>query len=121
MPTMVALEYEGTASTATPSTKEGGATSAPGLIVGESGELVVSEQGGDNVSLDDLRQFLVNLPDFPPALKAQLNSIQDWQNTLPLPIPVDRVQSTKVNVSGATGGDGLLLTDNSGLASAIIW
>jgi hypothetical protein len=87
------------------------------LVVAEAGELVVDVQGGQ-VSLPELRDFLLGLPGLPQATVNQLRQIQNWNETLPVPIPVDRVnwQSTSFN-----GNQGLLLNDNSGIGSAAIW
>ncbi|HEX8966405.1 MAG TPA: hypothetical protein VF937_00900 [Chloroflexota bacterium] len=94
----------------------GGSRSAQALVVAEAGELVVDVQG--NVSLTDMRDFLLGLPGLPPSVVSQLKQIQNWNNTLPVPVPVDQVhwQSTTIG-----GNQGLLLNDNSGVASAAVW
>ncbi len=93
-----------------------GTSSKNDVVVGEAGELVVDVQG--NVSLPELRDFLLGLPGLPPAVVSQLKQIQDWNNTLPIPVPVDQVnwQSATIN-----GSQGLLLNDNSGVGSAALW
>jgi hypothetical protein len=93
-----------------------GSSGKNGLVVAEAGELVVDVQG--NVSLPELRDFLLGLPDLPPTVVSQLRQIQSWNNTLPIPVPVDQIhwQSTTFN-----GAQGLLLNDNSGIGSAAIW
>ena len=93
-----------------------GGTSRDELIVAQAGELVVDVEG--NVSLPEMRDFLLGLPGLPPPVISQLRQIQNWNETLPIPMPVDRVhwQSTKIN-----GSQGLLLDDNSGVGSAAIW
>jgi hypothetical protein len=87
------------------------------LIVGEAGELVVDVEGG-KVSLPEMRDFLLGLPGLPPTVVSQLKQIQNWNETLPIPVPVDQVhwQSDTFN-----GNQGLLLKDNSGVASAALW
>jgi anti-sigma factor RsiW len=87
------------------------------LIVGAAGELVVDVEGG-KVSLPEMRDFLLGLPGLPPAVVSQLKQIQNWNETLPIPVPVDQVhwQSATFN-----GNPGLLLNDNSGLGSAGLW
>jgi hypothetical protein len=93
-----------------------GGTSRDELIVAQAGELVVDVQG--NVSLPEMRDFLLGLPDLPAPVISQLRQMQSWNDTLPIPVPVDRVhwQSTTIN-----GSQGLLLNDNSGVGSAAIW
>jgi hypothetical protein len=87
------------------------------LIIGEAGELLVDVEGG-KVSLPEMRDFLLGLPGMPQATVNQLKQIQNWNQTLPIPIPIDKVnwQSTTFN-----GNQGLLLNDNSGVGSAAIW
>ena len=87
-----------------------------GLVVAEAGELAVGVEG--NVTLDELRELLLGLPDLPPETAQQLRAIQDWRNTLPIPVPMDRIRWQQVTVAG---GPGLLLADNSGLGSGAIW
>jgi hypothetical protein len=86
------------------------------LIVGQAGELVVDVEG--KVNLDEMRDFLLGLPGLHPTVANQLRQINKWNETLPIPVPVDRVnwQSTAFN-----GHQGLLLNDNSGVGSAAIW
>jgi hypothetical protein len=93
-----------------------GAASKNGLLIAEAGEVVADAQG--NVTLPEMRDFLLSLPGLPATVVAQLRQIQNWNDTLPIPVPVDRVQwqSTMVN-----GSQGLLLNDNSGVVSAVIW
>jgi hypothetical protein len=104
IPTAAALEY-------------GDKASRNALIVGEAGELVVDVEGG-NVSLPEMRDFLLGLPGLPPAVVSQLKQIQNWNETLPIPIPVDQVHWQSANFNG---NQGLLLNDNSGVASAAVW
>jgi hypothetical protein len=49
---------------------------------------------------------------------SQLKTIKNWNQTLPLPIPVGQVKWTSATFKG---NDGLLLNDNSGIGSAAIW
>jgi hypothetical protein len=94
----------------------GNSTAKQALIIGEAGELVVDVQG--NVSLDELRDFLLGLPGLPTTTVSQLRQIKNWNDTLPIPVPIDKVnwQQTDFN-----GNQGLLLNDNSGVGSAAIW
>jgi hypothetical protein len=94
----------------------GGASSKEALIVGQAGQLVVDVEG--KVSLPEMRDFLLTLPGLSPSVVNQLKNISAWNQTLPVPVPVDQVnwQSTSFN-----GHQGLLLNDNSGIGSAAIW
>jgi hypothetical protein len=86
------------------------------LIVAQAGELVVDVQG--NVSLPEMRDFLLGLPGLPPAVVSQLRQIQNWNETLPIPVPVDQVNWQPASINGSPG---LLLKDNSGAGSAAVW
>jgi hypothetical protein len=103
MPAAALLEY-------------GGDQSKSELIIGEAGELVVDVQG--NVSLPELRDFLLGLPGLPADVVGQLKQIQNWNDTLPIPIPIDHVHWQSVSFNG---NQGLLLNDNTGVGSAAIW
>jgi hypothetical protein len=87
-----------------------------GLVVGEAGTVTVDVDGG--VTLNDLRQFLLQLPGLSPQTVRQLQAIDDWETTLPVPIPVDQINWERATIAG---GPGLLLNDNTGLGSAAIW
>jgi hypothetical protein len=94
----------------------GGQGSRNEVIVAEAGELVVDTQG--NVSLTEMRDFLLGLPGLPPAIVSQLKQIQNWNDTLPIPVPVDQVNWQKTTINGNSA---LLLNDNSGVGSAVVW
>jgi hypothetical protein len=103
IPAAAALEY-------------GNPQNRSGLVVAEAGEVVADVQG--NVSLPEMRDFLLSLPGLPAGIVNQLKQIQNWNDTLPIPVPIDQVhwQATTIN-----GNRGLVLNDNSGVGSAAIW
>ena len=103
MPAGVLLEYTGAGNGLT-------------LVVGQAGELEVGVEGG--VTLDELRELLLGLPGLPPETARQLRAIQDWRNTLPIPVPVDQFNWQQTTIAG---GPGLLLADNSGIGSGALW
>jgi hypothetical protein len=88
------------------------------LVIGQAGELQVGVDSPHNVSLEELRDFLLGLPGIPADTAAQLRSITDWRSTLPIPVPTDTVNWHPQNFGGHPG---LLLNDNSGVASAAVW
>jgi hypothetical protein len=94
-----------------------GSSSKEALIVAQAGELVVDVEGG-KVSLDEMRDFLLGLPGLPSSVVSQLKQIKNWNQTLPIPVPVDVVNWTSTTFKG---NQGLLLNDNSGVGSAAIW
>jgi hypothetical protein len=95
---------------------QGGSRAA--LVIGQAGELQVGVDSPRNVSLEELRDFLLGLPGIPADTAAQLRSITDWRTTLPIPIPTDQVNWRSASFGGHPG---LLLNDNSGAASAAVW
>ena len=84
-------------------------------MVGAARELEVGVEG--NVSLAELREFLLTLPDLPPETVRQLRAIEDWRTTLPIPVPVDQIAWQPVTIAG---GPGLLLADDSGIGSGAL-
>lgn len=88
----------------------------PGLVVGQSRQLVVTTEGG--VTLEEFRSFLLSLPGLSQETKRQLENIDNWRETLPLPVPRGSVDWEETQIAGI---DGLLLGDNTGLGSAGVW
>jgi len=109
VPSAVVLQYGQT-------TGSGAVGMAVPMLVGQAGLLTVDVEG--NVTLDEMRDFLLDLPGLPPETVQQLRAIQDWQTTLPIPVPVDLVDWQGTTVDGAPG---LLFSDKLGLGSAVVW
>jgi hypothetical protein len=93
-----------------------GRDGGPALLVGKAGTLGMATEGG--ASLEELREVVLGLPGLPAELVAQLRGINDWRNTLPLPIPADQVGSSPTTVNGA---EALNFTDKSGRLHALVW
>lgn len=87
-----------------------------GLLIGQAGVIAVSAEGA--VTLDELRDFLLELPGLSPETAQQLRTIDEWRTTLPLPIPADQIAWERATIAGSSG---LLLNDNTGLGSAALW
>jgi hypothetical protein len=103
LPPIVVLEY--------PSSNN-----KPSLMIGQTREVQVGVEGA--ASLEEVRAFLLNLPDLPPDLVRQLRSIQDWTSTLPIPVPIDKMTWQETTITGAPA---YILNDNTGLGSGVIW
>lgn len=86
------------------------------LMIGQFEQVTAGVEG--KASLDEVRDFLLGLPSVSPATARQLRGIQDWRNTLPLPIPADQVRWSDVTVAG---GQGLLFAEKGGPGNAVIW
>jgi hypothetical protein len=103
LPPVVMLEYSA-------------ADNKPGVMIGQAREIQVGVEGG--ASLDEVRNFLLSMPDLPPDLARQLRSMQDWTTTLPIPVPIDKVTWQETTIAGAQA---YILNDNTGLGSGVIW
>lgn len=103
LPAMVVLRYPGNEDT-------------PGLVIAEAGQVTADVEGG--ASLDEVRTYLLSLPDLPPETVAQLRAISDWRTTLPILLPAGEVAWRDTTVAS---GPALLFGDNSGLGSAVVW
>lgn len=108
-PPGVLLEYRGAGQSADES-------STFGLVIGQAGVLTAGTEGG--VTLDEVREFFVDLPGLSRETARQLRAINDWQTTLPIPIPAEQIAWQRATIAGSSG---LLLNDNTGLGSAAIW
>lgn len=87
-----------------------------GLVIGQAGTITTAAEGG--VTLEELRNFLVDLPGLSPEITQELRRVDEWRTTLPIPIPADQIAWQRATIAGSAG---LLLNDNTGLGSAAIW
>ena len=88
----------------------------PSVMVAQTSDVQVAVDGA--ATLDEIRDYLLSVPGMPPEVARQLRAIQNWENTLPIPVPVDKVAWRETTING---GQGLVLTDNTGLGSAALW
>jgi hypothetical protein len=102
VPAMALLQYQG-------------ADGLPGLVVATAGAVTAGVEG--NPSLDEVRDFLLDLPDLPSATAAQLRDIEDWRTTLPIPVPADGVAWDDTTVAGGPA----VSLDYTGFGSALLW
>lgn len=88
------------------------------VIIATSKAPVVTSSG---VSVSQLEDFLTAQPGITPAMAAAIRSVGDpiAAGNLPLPIPVEYATSKPVTVKG--GYAGVIVKDNTGLASALVW
>lgn len=77
------------------------------LIVGQI-PVVTGEVTG-RVSLTEMRDLLLRLPGISPELAMQLRAIDDWTNTLPIPLPKNGGKWREVDLPG--GSKGIVLTE----------
>lgn len=96
------------------------------LVYGHSGStpLVVGQAGapsGDvsgNVTALEMRDLLLRMPGLSQETVSQLKAIEDWANTLPIPLPKDKASWREVDLGGAKA---LVVGDNTGLGGFVIW
>jgi hypothetical protein len=88
----------------------------PAVMVGQTSDVQVAVEGA--ASLEEVREYLLSVPGIPPDLARQLRAMQNWESTLPIPVPVDKIAWRETTIHG---GQGLVLSDNTGLGSAALW
>ncbi len=86
------------------------------LFIGESG--APSGDISGNVTPLEMREFLLSVPGLSKETVAQLRAMDDWMNTLPIPLPKDRANWRDVDLGGVKA---LVVSDNTGLGSFVIW
>lgn len=96
-------------------TQYGAVGGIPDLVLAEMPAPVVQSTG---VSVKQLEDYVLSLPEVSPQLADQLRAINDPTSTLPVPIPVNLAHGQSVQVQGVTG---LEVGDNTGLGSGVIW
>lgn len=69
-------------------------------------------------SLETLERYLLSMPDVPAQLAAQIRALGDIQNTVPVPVLVDKQTARRVSVQGVQG---LAIGDNTGLGAGVMW
>ncbi len=85
------------------------------FIVAEVPSPIIRATG--TATLNELRDFLLSLPNIPPSLASQLRSIDLNSGTIPIPLP-PQITAQHVTVHGAPG---LLLADNTPIGGGVIW
>lgn len=101
--------YEATA----PGGKRGARTASFELV-----EMRAPRVTSTGVSLDTLERYLLSMPNVSPDLAAQIRALGDVQNTLPVPVMIDKQTARSVSVHGAGG---LAIGDNTGLGAGVVW
>jgi len=92
-----------------------GSGDLPDLVVGQMAAPKIMSTG---VTVKELEDYVLSLPDVPSTLITQLRGLGDPTTTLPLPIPVDMAHSEKVSVQGV---EGVAIGDQTGAGSVVIW
>jgi hypothetical protein len=99
---------------------EYGGTNAGKLFVGQAGQLVVNISG-NNITIDEMRNFLLSMPGLSADTVTALKNITNWTTTIPLAVPTDKAGWSNTSVGGSFAGQGVILNDNTGIGSALLW
>lgn len=70
------------------------------------------------VSLDALERYLLSMPNVSPNLANQIRALGDIQNTVPVPVVIDKQTARSVTIDGVKG---LAIGDNTGLGAGVMW
>ena len=71
------------------------------LVVGQSPSPTVTVSGG--ATLEQFRSFLLSVPGLPADTIDQLQAIDDWTQTLPIPVPQDARSRGTSRLTGRLG------------------
>lgn len=99
---------------ATPTVNSSDASGLP-FIIAEVPSPIIRATG--NVSLNELRDFLLSMPNLPSSLVSQLKGIDLNSGTIPIPLP-PQITTQHVTIHGAPG---LLLADNTPIGGGVLW
>jgi hypothetical protein len=69
-------------------------------------------------SLDTLEHYLLSMPNVSPQLAAQIRALGDIQNTVPVPVIIDKQTARRISVGASRG---LAIGDNTGLGAGVMW
>lgn len=108
VPAVVGIAYSGT-------TQSSFGFAVP-FVVAQGGLLSIDVEGG--MTIAELRDFLLRLPGLSPDTARVLRQIENWQTTLPLPVPAGMVEWQPATIAGV---DGLAFVAPLNLGSAAIW
>jgi hypothetical protein len=70
------------------------------------------------VTVKQLQDYLLSVPGISPELAKAIKAIDPKGTTLPVPVPVEYVTSSKVTVQDVSG---VGLGDNTGVGAGVIW
>ena len=85
------------------------------LMVVQSQMPRVSSTGA---SLDTLERYLLSMPNVSPELARRIRALGDIQNTVPVPVVIEKQTARQVQVDGTQG---LAIGDNTGLGAGVMW
>jgi hypothetical protein len=89
----------------------------PSLVIVQAPRPRLTTTNG--VTVAELENYLAGQPGISPQLATEIRGIGDPSTTLPVPIPIDRFNAQHVTL--ADGTDSLVVGDNTGVGSGVIW
>lgn len=98
---------------------EPGSTKAEGHAPSlEVFEMPVPRVSSTGASLAALERYVLSMPNVSPKLAAQIRALGDIENTVPVPVVIDKQHAKNVTVQGVNG---LAVGDNTGLGAGVMW
>jgi hypothetical protein len=91
------------------------------LFLGQADQVLINLSDNSSSSLDEVRSFLLGMPGLSADTVKALQDITDWTSTIPLAVPTDKAAWSSTSVGGQFGGKGIIVNDNSGIGSALLW
>jgi hypothetical protein len=70
------------------------------------------------VTIRQLENYLLSVPGIPAEVASELRALGNPEQTVPVPIPIDLANASKVSINGAPG---LLIGDSTQLGSVVVW
>lgn len=98
---------------ATPVARSGSHTASLEIV-----EALAPRVTSSGASVEQLERYLLSMPNVSPNLAAQIQALGDIQNTVPVPVIIDKQTAHPVDVNGASG---LAIGDNTGLGAGVMW
>lgn len=72
----------------------------------------------NGVRADEIESYLISLPNVPEDVKSQIRAMRNPSDTIPVPVAIDKTSAQEVTIHGARG---LLIGDNTGVGSVVVW
>ena len=108
------VRHSSSSSASSPNNTSNASNSVPFTIVEVPSPTIRATSG---VSLNELRDFLLKMPNLPSSLVSQLKNIDLNSGTIPIPVP-PQMTAQHVTVHGAPG---LLLGDSTPIGGIVVW
>ena len=95
-----------------------GAKNAAGAASFELIEAQAPRVSSTGASLEQLERYLLSMPNVSPRLAQEIRALGDVQNTVPVPVVIDKQIARSVAVHGVRG---FAVGDNTGMGAGVMW